>query len=494
MGGYCLAIIDADRIHEYVFSPHRLRLIRGGSNIERDLNEVEMLRCLPRPTEGNVDWSDPREPRILDSPSLGANSPCGWEAISAGGGTALIEFADRTAAENYCREVEQKFHERTGVASATWVVEDWDGSFGSTLGKAQAALALRKEGRTELVFDGTSPYWKFCEDCGRRPATVVYKDPEERTRLCCLACDLRRQAPERGEYLEEISRTAGVKLGDLRDLSALGEQSRPENYLAMVYVDVDRLGKYLHQYGAESKQSFRLLSGKVRHAILRGAVEGCAAICAHASELMVPPFEVLLIGGDDALLMVAADRVFTFLDRFAERYHESLAGVPHEERLSFSAGVVWAHQQFPVAQFRARAEELVRSAKSRSGDAVDWLVASEATVESLSVLRGRAKSARLESTAKPYSLDEFRKLWGTAKKWKEAGVPATKVKALYPMAYQSEELSVFEYWTLFGRLRPEHQLLFNDVFPGGMWVGQGLRQTKAADLVELWDFVQAEEK
>ena len=34
-----LAITDADGIHEYVFSPRELWLVRGGSRLQRDVND-----------------------------------------------------------------------------------------------------------------------------------------------------------------------------------------------------------------------------------------------------------------------------------------------------------------------------------------------------------------------------------------------------------------------------------------------------------------------
>ena len=37
-----LAVVDADKIHEYVFGPHELRMVRGGSVLEWVLNEEEL--------------------------------------------------------------------------------------------------------------------------------------------------------------------------------------------------------------------------------------------------------------------------------------------------------------------------------------------------------------------------------------------------------------------------------------------------------------------
>ncbi len=79
-----------------------------------------MLRLLPG--SGNVDWTEPARPIITDKPTLD-DSHGPWEATSAGGGTALIQFADQFAAEAYCRRVEQAFVEKSGKATVTWFAE-----------------------------------------------------------------------------------------------------------------------------------------------------------------------------------------------------------------------------------------------------------------------------------------------------------------------------------------------------------------------------------
>jgi hypothetical protein len=321
--------------------------------------------------------------------------------------------------------------------------------------------------------------------------TVQYTDPDSRTRLCCEACQLRRKAGERGDYLDLIAALAGTKLHHLKDLSQLGALSRPENYLAMVYIDLDRLGRYLHTHG-KSKEEYRTRSGQIRDAVNKGILEACAAICPRTDERAAPPFEILLIGGDDAILFVAADRVFDFLDEFARSFHQSIATLPDQSDLSFSAGIVWAHHHFPIAQFRARAEDLVRSAKTKDGDAVDWSVVSEAGFEKLTTARINARRGDVSSTQKPYLFEDFRKLAGAVRDWKQAGVPSTKVKALYPIAHQKQHQSTLAYWCLYNRLTPKHQGLFDAVFPGGPWQGQPAKSTKAADLVELWDFISTE--
>src|ERR1039457_7013452 len=72
-----LAIADADKIHDYVFSPHELRLIKGGSFLQSSLNTWELKRT--------AYW-------------------CGGRWISANGGTVVAKFHTQVQADNFCRE------------------------------------------------------------------------------------------------------------------------------------------------------------------------------------------------------------------------------------------------------------------------------------------------------------------------------------------------------------------------------------------------------
>jgi hypothetical protein len=216
----------------------------------------------------------------------------------------------------------------------------------------------------------------------------------------------------------------------LKNLSVLAMQSKPQNYVALIYMDLDRLGKYLRDHGSRSKQHYRQLSRRTRSAVHHGVICGCAVISQSRDEpAPTPPFEIMLIGGDDAILFVAAHEAGAFLGSFAESYRESIVSLPDAgSALSFSAGIVWAHRahhHFPSRNF-------AREPKN-------WCV-------------------------RPRGI----------------GV---------------------QYWTLCSRLKPEHRLLFDGVFgpPGGSsvppafrngpWEGRPARSTRAADLVELWDFI-----
>jgi len=272
-------------------------------------------------------------------------------------------------------------------------------------------------------------------------------------------------------FFKAVKQRVGGKLKAPQDFEALGEMASPENWLAMVYLDIDRLGKWLDENRSKSAQEFRQASGDIARTVWDGVVSACASLCGGSQDA---PFEILLMGGDDAMVMLPAQHVFSFLRTFGDEF--KLPG------LTYSAGVVWAHHHYPIAQYVALGEELLKSAKRGGGDSVDWVVVSEAMVGGIGP---RGEGPR----RKPYPLGEFLKLAEKAREWKKAGFPANKANELYRIAHMDRDQGIIDYYWLLSRLDEGHPgLVRRDVGPE-MWTpGEG---TGAADLVELWDFVEA---
>jgi CRISPR RNA silencing complex Cmr2 subunit-like protein len=461
-----LAIVDADRIHDYVFSPYKLKLIRGASIIQRELTEKELRNLLREITGGPL------------------------ELISAGGGTVTALFGDFEDATSYCRRAAELFQQRTAIASATWVVEPWQGTFAKTLEHTQGQLERKKSARMARTHNSGTPYASICQDCGLYPAAASYQDSDQTERISCAGCLQRRKHSEAGLYLDQI---AGGRLVANPSFEELAQQSRPTNYLAFVYIDFDRLGRYMHEHAGQTPQEYKDLSGRLDSIVRKSVFAACEALCPPSSNSA--PFEILLMGGDDVVLMLAAHCVFRFLEEFDKKFSAESSQLP--SGLHYSAAVVWAHQQFPIAQFRAYAEDLLRSAKQKAGNSVDYGVITESLVESPSESTARQPDAApkrfsLLRTAKPYSLGEFVELESTIKEWRAQQIPANKVKALYRIAYEPFEQSVLDYYFLLSRLKPAHRQTLKKFFLAGhgIW-GQGsIRTTRAVDLVELWDFVE----
>lgn len=132
------------------------------------------------------------------------------------------------------------------------------------------------------------------------------------------------------------------------------------------------------------------------------------------------PYQVLMVGGDDLLLMCRASHAL----RFALAYAKALAlAEREEERLGVGVGVSIGPATYPFHAMHDIAEELASSAKriarranAPSGESVvDWMVVSQSSTLSVGLHRQRFESRRytdpgsndpihLALTAKPYPI------------------------------------------------------------------------------------------
>lgn len=470
MDGTFLTVVDADRIQDYIFAPRQLKLIRGASAIQRDLNLKYALELLRDGGygPGNVDPACD----ILDE-GIDQNPAQAWEVVYAGGGNLYALLREARAAERVATDICALYRKHGVTASATAAVAPWAGTFRETLQNAQTKVMARKTAVSAVAGPISRPYWRPCDACGGAPATHWTRNSVTGERMLCHACEARRGRSEHAPYLNEI----GPGLKPPHDFGAIARAARPENYLALVYLDVDQLGRYFDGIEPLPPEVYRRHSLHVQRTVQEGVLAGCRAACKTAAVGSTAPFEILLIGGDDAVVMLAAHMVFPFLIGFREVFQRELAA------LTFSVGIVWAHHHLPISQYVHHAKRLLRSAKAEGGGRVDYLVVSE------SLIRERDKSAR--HTLRPYTFEGFDNLHGTICDWKEASFPSSKAHQLYSMAFEEESQGMLDYLYWLSRLEERHRTAACRFFGQDFWQRQPRRATGAADLAELWDFVEA---
>lgn len=452
-----LCLSDADAIHAYVFAPRELRLIRGGSALQRKASE-----------------------RVAQKASHSGR------LIFAGGGSVLAALPDKDSANEFCRNAQAFYREATEIAttSITWV--EYPGDFGRAYNQLRFRLEQVKQNRAVIHFNGSNPYWVSCQSCGLHPVAAESRPPEPK--LICHPCQQRdgeasaiRKDPSEPADFEEIARDAN-----------------PQNYLAIVYLDFDRLGRYLDRQleGVEDRfreERFRVLSSRIDRA-MQWAVQEAGK----PGSRNLP----LLIGGDDAVIAMAAENTISFLAGFRRRLddfwrnegeHDKLRSSALEkpaERPPISAGIVMAHSHFPISEFMRIAEDLLRSAKGlKDLDAVDYEIVTNSMVGK--VVSERAKLAK-RRTAKPYRWDEFETMASGLAQLKAQNIPASKLKALYRISYHSDFQADLEYVHLLSRLEPKHRDLLRRAIGPTLWSRRddnGVVTTNAVDLADLWEFV-----
>lgn len=430
-----LVLADADRIHDYIFGSHELKLIRGASRLQQILAE----RKLPKLARPN-------------------------EVIFAGGGRILVEFNDLDSATSFQRRAEDLYRRHTVVATVTTACVEYDGSkFGYAVQRVQDLLEVRKSARFETGYTHCNWFWSACERCGREPGSLILEG-----RTTCQACRRRFRAGRR-------SPVGSIPLP--KDFGAIAAQSKPENYLALVYTDFDRLGRFLSDHGT-SKADYKRWSNAIDRSVREAVNNTLARIGICDGQAL---FELLVLGGDDAIVAMAPQLVFDFVEGFYKQIECLGADRPH-----CSMGILIAHHQYPVRDFVAGAEELLRNAKKKAGDAVDYALLTQSMTDSTVAYRDRGADGIIRSK-KPFSPQDFVELKSQLTTLKST-VASSRLRQLGRIVWLPKDQAELEYCYLLQRSAEPERTALLKVFGDRPWTKDGDGQWRSAvpDLMELW--------
>ncbi|MBK9715775.1 MAG: hydrolase [Kouleothrix sp.] len=271
-------------------------------------------------------------------------------------------------------------------------------------------------------------------------------------------------------------REQGDRVLSARDVGEIGQASRPERYIGLIYADGNSVGRAIARAG--TPEDYAALSRGL------GDAAHCAVFRALARHLRpaevflqgddqpqperrwVHPFEILTIGGDDLLLIVPGSAAIEIaltigyeFERFMRRREPDqprvLAGryqapPPDDGRdfagytpwIGLSAGVLIAQARAPIFFLRDLAEELLRSAKRQAGrhadggGAVDFMALKSIAMVSddIAAFRAAALGTGPESdmrlTGRPFSWPELQGLLATARALREVGFPRSQIARL----------------------------------------------------------------
>jgi hypothetical protein len=237
------------------------------------------------------------------------------------------------------------------------------------------------------------------------------------------------------------------------------------------------------------------------------------------------PFDVLLLGGDDVVLVTAADRALevalTLVEGFSQETERRLG-----RSLRLSATVILAHARFPLAALLKLAESGLAFTKreaavrQRRGEAVrdgliNFLVVSSTNhldfdtyVERVLRPRPPLSPESLDRTLRPYTTTDFRRLLQAARVLADG--PRTRLQQLRAACFldhmrgRLEALSALLRWQESDAKRELLRLVtdFARSTGGGEvqfpWFSSGEQErppiwrTPIADVAEIFDFVAQE--
>ena len=446
--GMALLLADTDQTQAYVFESSKLPEIRGASGQLDDLNEK-----IGR-------WVDEAE---------------GGDCIYADGGT-LLALAPQKEARELAERIEAEYPKVTGAATIT---ADWrplppgynNNRFNEVVAWGHRWLKRRKESVGMPPFYETLPHQERCRSCQKRPAVADYLGRMPDWPICRVCFEKRE---DKSRWLTRFEETLGREQelskaylhdapgGERVSPHTVGEiaqasQARP-GYVAFLYLDGDRIGRLLQRVGP--KEAYRQVSRRLGE-VTAGAVY--AALARHlrptkvigdaarressrpelaGKEIVIHPFEIITIGGDDVLLIVPAHAALPIAAeigrRFGEKMTAAVEAITGEERaITISAGVVIADDHTPVRILRDLAAQLLKEAK-KVGGAVDFHV-----LKSADMLDSRVGAVResypyrlasgndeVSLLGRPYRHVEAEALWDELGALKRAGFANSQMAML----------------------------------------------------------------
>lgn len=465
-----VVVFDTPSIKQYVFGTDALREIRGAStNLDR-LNRTTMHRKL-RDALGS-------EPII--------------DCIYANGGSAQFiatEVADqelRTA----CDKVVALFAQETAFdVQLVYGVGEWSedsaNSYTDAVEKAHFELRARRECGVASGCAVTAPLIAECDSASHLPASLIMTIAGDEARVLSHSSATKerrgRLAKEHGVWAEWMNSLdqAGPWPGEddwdvLRcdSIVNIGEATDTlDGYVGLVYADGNAMGQVVQQLDSpEVYRAFsQIVDSSVRHACFRALAEACASeienIRGGGSQTL--PADILLLGGDDLLVAVPANRALQFAQSAARYFQEHTAERIEDHdvqevrdffatrdisQMTISCGVAVARSTYPFYLLLDLAEELLKSAKrghvvvqtnQTSPARIDFHVVAGANSFSLGQTRrdDYAVSDKPElngrsvcRTLRPLTVEQLDKLTKSVQLLREVNFPKSKLHALHEAA------------------------------------------------------------
>ncbi len=466
MGDRYLVVFDTPSIKQYVFGTDTLREIRGASaNLDR-LNRLATSRVLEREL--------PRASKV--------------DEIYANGGSAqfVVEDVDEADVRMACQAVIAHFMKETdGDVFPVYGVAELreERAYRESLYLAHLELRARREMTGETRMTTLMPIMAECSSASHLPATRMVVSEKGSRRALSESSQIKerlgRLTREHGiwaEWMQHCGKLGHWPNADGWDrlrcetITEIGEFSsgRVHGDIGLVYADGNAMGRVVQQLDNRNvcRAFSRIVDGNLREACFESLARVCKdeveAVRSADSQQDLPrlPADILLLGGDDLLVLLPADRALSFaeavVDRFEERTQSVLERVEDAEvrgffqrlevtQFSISCGVAIARSNYPFYLLLDLAEELLKSAKranvdgpshSPAGPHIDFHIVSGAN--SFSLAQTRSSDYRCHSdcarTLRPLTVSQLRALRESVVGLRRVRFPRSKLHALHQAA------------------------------------------------------------
>jgi hypothetical protein len=507
-----LIILDTDKVKDYVFATGNLKEIRGASSLLERLNTDETKKHLRSViTEDKV--------------------------IYCGGGSAMA-IVPTDQAEMIIQTIQRLYHQETTTASisgaALRLPENYETQFGELASLAGQKLRQVKDETAPVLQIPLMPWFRDCDSCGHYPA-----ESYDALNFLCKSCSQKRKASQQAttndkqkisqrsifwqQFRDHVNRETVWTASQLPEgFTEIGQVATPSDYIGFIYADGNGMGEILKQLQTPQKYgNFSQRVDKWTREVTCETLNHYASSPRQVGQTKVAPFEILLVGGDDLMIVTAADLALPVAIKLAQDF-EDRSEAKTGEKLSLSVGVVLAHASYPIAAMSELAEALLKSAKKESSkpqvsagsksnlvSALDFMVVTAASSRELEWVRDEtltdkgfvypvADDRKCRLTHRPYPVDDLAKLYDFALKFRQENFPSSQLQALYDNLFVSFNTASFSAITALARLSKKHRQLFEEFIeafqlnqppPWRQLEGTPNYSTALGDLIEMYRFV-----
>ncbi len=470
-----LIVVDIPGIKEYVFGTDKLVEIRGASALLKRVNEESIGGFLSH--YGNLSTIK----------------------VFAGGGSGhfIVEAQKRGDLEEALLRLKAHVLEesRGGFGLVCGFAEYFEDEYDESLRKALISLEQDKDENPACYnLSVHTGFMRECESCSGEATTFKkYHKDDDAHALCSICAQKLKSGQDKESGLwKELSsflKNNGVDCDLPADFEEIGNGClAKKGYTALVYADGNDLGNTFRKI--KTQKLYHFISNTVAKSLRVACMEAIFEICKPVQNVL--PASILLLGGDDLLVYLAADTAIPFAISVAKKFSEEsgkrikgcgdalLTGQLANLNLTISLGISFGKSHTPFSIMLNQAEELLRSAKkarrnkidsqrdSTNQPYIDYHLASnfnQIDVKSSRLnhltLGGNytapSKQRYLRLYQKPYSLEELETLWRSAKNLLESGISSTKLRQLGYAPTLGKINGIIEYLYTFTRLKNDEQ-------------------------------------
>ncbi len=464
-----VVVIDTPSIKNYVFGTDPLNEVRGASARLDQLNRVETERCL--------------------ADQLGREHV---ECIYANGGSAqfLIHESDQADVKMACESMVQHIREQsTGEVGVVYGIAPLKDNTSYTdyteaVQMAHFQLRCQREFASSQRSTALIPLMMECKSASHLPAADI--DNNDGNILSHASYEKRQYGSDArlhglwAQWMEHLktrgqSWPSGEYWDKLRckSLTDIGDCSSWDGYIGLVYADGNGMGKIIKTLDLPEtyRQFSRIVDESIREAcftalnqVSKSEINNVQEALKNQKPFKFLPADILLLGGDDLLVALPADRSLDFAQQATETFQrltqekidniedgrtkEFFHNQSNNEGFTISCGVAIAKSNYPFYLLLDLAEELLKNAKRKDNlyshseadgvSRIDFHVVAGANSYALAQVRKETYLVEADATdprtLRPLSCQQLEQLRKNIQELRAAGFPHSKLHELHEAA------------------------------------------------------------